>query len=264
MQILGFQVKKQHLERIWLLSRIDYKIRFYENELGMAWAMMKPLSDMIIYYIVFGFFLKRGIPGFHLYLFLGLIFWNIFSENTGSKISLLRDKKHLYEYSNMNKLEIYASSVLSSFIGLAFNIAIYFIISFIDNLIFNRGWYISWHVLYLPIFFILTYMICLPFTVMLSAIYVAIRDINQIWQVIFNVLFWVSPVVYDSGIYTKYKITLFLHPMAAIIIGVRDSVFNHKNPDPILWLAIIVNIIIYIFIAIFFFNKYGKLAAEKL
>lgn len=258
------RISRQQFERIWLLAKIDYKIRFYENKLGMAWAMVKPLSDMGIYYIVFGIFLNKGVPGYHLYLFLGLIFWNLFAENTTGKIFFLQEKKYLYEYSNMNKWEIYSSSILSSFIGLLFNLSVFVIFLLVDNLFFHRGYYISWHIVCLPLFFIFTYFICLAFSVILSSVYVVIRDVHQIWQVIFGVLFWVSPVVYDVGLYQKYAFAVFLHPMAGIIMGVRSLIFNHVMPSGMLFLAIVVNIVVYTLIAVFCFNRYGKLAAEKL
>lgn len=227
--------------------------------------MVKPLSEMIIYYVVFEIFLKRGGISFHLYLFVGLIFWNIFSENSTGKIFFLRDKKYLYEYSNMNKWEIYSSSVLSSFIGLLFNMVVFFVIAFVDNVIFGWGrFYVSWHIMLLPLFFICTFFICLAFAVLLSSVFVVVRDVHQIWQVLFAILFWVSPVVYDVGLYKKYAFMIFAHPMAAVIIGARTVVFDHVMPPAVLWLAILANIAFYSMVAIFCFNRYGRLAAEKL
>src|ERR1041385_1062507 len=96
-------------ERLWLLAKIEFKLRYYENKLGLLWALIKPLMDIAIYYVVFQIIMKQGIPAFASYLFIGLIIWNFFLESTTGTIQILNTKKYLYEYSNMNKIEIYVS-----------------------------------------------------------------------------------------------------------------------------------------------------------
>src|SRR3954469_25636070 len=95
------------LERLWLLARIEFKLRYYENRLGLFWALLKPVMDMCIYYVAFKIVLKTDVPAFASYLFIALVIWNFFLESTTGTIQLLHTKKYLYEYSNMNKMEIY-------------------------------------------------------------------------------------------------------------------------------------------------------------
>src|SRR6476660_2497356 len=115
------------MERLWLLAKIEFKLRYYENKLGLLWALIKPLMDIAIYYVVFKIILKTDIPAFASYLFIGLIFWNFFVESTSGTIQILNTKKFLYEYSNMNKLEIYVSTLLSNTIGFFFNFIMFLI-----------------------------------------------------------------------------------------------------------------------------------------
>src|SRR4051812_3867967 len=108
-------------ERLWLLAKIEFKLRYYENKLGLLWALIKPLMDIAIYYIVFQVILRQDVPAFASYLFIGLILWNFFVESTTGTVQILHVKKYLYEYSNMNKLEIYLSTLISNSIGFFFN-----------------------------------------------------------------------------------------------------------------------------------------------
>src|SRR6266542_2978175 len=108
-------------ERLWLLAKIEFKLRYYENKLGLLWALIKPLMDIAIYYVVFQTIMKQNVPAFASYLFIGLIIWNFFVESTTGTVQILHSKKYLYEYSNMNKLEIYVSTLLSNTIGFFFN-----------------------------------------------------------------------------------------------------------------------------------------------
>src|ERR1044072_359856 len=115
------------LERILLLAKIEFKLRYYENRLGLLWAFIKPLMDLTIYYIVFKTILKQDVPSFASFLFIGLIFFNFFLESTTGTIQILKTKKYLYEYSNMDKLDIYISTILSNTIGLLFNMVIFLV-----------------------------------------------------------------------------------------------------------------------------------------
>src|ERR1700730_10574571 len=112
-------------ERLWLLAKIEFKLRYYENKLGLLWALIKPLMDIAIYYVVFQVIMRQNIPAFASYLFIGLILWNFFVESTTGTIQILNVKKYLYEYSNMNKLEIYVSTLLSNSIGFFFNFVMF-------------------------------------------------------------------------------------------------------------------------------------------
>ena len=122
LKILNDWFKRSNkVERLWLLAKIEFKLRYYENKLGLLWALIKPLMDIVIYYVVFQIIMQQNIPAFASYLFIGLILWNFFVESTTGTIQILNTKKYLYEYSNMNKMEIYVSTLLSNSIGFFFN-----------------------------------------------------------------------------------------------------------------------------------------------
>src|SRR5687767_1665844 len=87
--------KTNKLERLWLLAKIEFKLRYYENKLGLLWALLKPIMDICIYYIVFQVVLQQNIPAFASYLFIGLILWNFFIESTSGTVALLHTKKYL-------------------------------------------------------------------------------------------------------------------------------------------------------------------------
>src|SRR3954469_15585973 len=119
--------RNNKLERLWLLAKIEFKLRYYENKLGLLWALIKPLMDIVIYYVVFQTIMKQNVPAFASYLFIGLILWNFFVESTTGTVQILNTKKYLYEYSNMNKMEIYISTLLSNSIGFFFNFSMFIV-----------------------------------------------------------------------------------------------------------------------------------------
>ena len=68
----------------------DFKLRYQGSILGYAWSLLKPLMLFVILYIVFVFFLRigDGVENFPVYLLLGIVLWNFFTEMTSQSLGL--------------------------------------------------------------------------------------------------------------------------------------------------------------------------------
>src|SRR6478735_2641975 len=166
------------MERLWLLAKIEFKLRYYENKLGLFWALLKPIMDVAIYYLFFKTILKTDLQAFASYLFIGLILWNFFLESTAGTIQILQTKKYLYEYSNMNKMEIYISTLLSNSIGFFFNFIMFLVFyTFLEKestgLSIQNFWILA--------VFLNLFILSLGMSLILSTLYIIAKDITQIW-----------------------------------------------------------------------------------
>ena len=59
--VFNFFRQSNQAERLWLMAKIEFKLRYYENKLGLLWALMKPM-DICIYYVVFEIIMKQVFP----------------------------------------------------------------------------------------------------------------------------------------------------------------------------------------------------------
>ena len=250
------------MERIWLLAKIEYKLRYYESKLGLMWALIKPLMDMLIYFVVFKVIFETDIPSFASYLFIGLIFWNFFLESTGGTIQILSTKKYLYEYSNMNKLEIYISTLMANSIGLFFNFVVFIVFNQLFEKVpfsftINSLWIIP---IYFNVFFL-----SLGVSLILSNIYIVAKDVAQIWVIFTSFLFFLSPIFYKLSVFQK-KLPSFDYgnPIAGIIINSRKIMMDQTPPDFKLMAFDFAYAIFLLFLGLIFLNKLGSKAAEKL
>lgn len=249
-------------ERIWLLAKIEFKLRYYENRLGLLWALIKPLMDIAIYYIVFQIILNQGIPAFASFLFIGLIIWNFFLESTSGTIQILNTKKYLYEYSNMNKLEIYISTLVSNSIGFFFNFLMFLIFyNFLEKESLGFSYYNLWII---PLFANL-FLLSLGVSLILSNIYIIAKDITQIWTVFTAFLFFLSPIIYKLS---TFKQTLpnfdYGNPIAGIVINARRVMMEGLPPDFQLLIFDFGYAIFLLLTGLLLLNKLGSKAAEKL
>ena len=244
------------------MAKIEFKMRYYENRLGLLWALLKPVLDICIYYIAFKVILNQNIPAFASYLFTGLICWNFFLESTSGTVQILQTKKYLYEYSNMNKLEIYISTLMSNSIGFFFNFIMFVVFyNFVEKDSAGLSFYNLWIV---PLFFNL-FILSLAFSLLLSTIYTVAKDITQIWQVFTAFLFFLSPIFYKLSTF-KEALPFFdyLNPIAGIIINVRRVMMEGKGPDMGLLGFDLLYSVVFLIIGLLLLNKLGAKAAEKL
>ena len=248
-------------ERIWLLAKIEFKLRYYENKLGLLWALIKPVSDIFIYYIAFELILKQGVPNFVSFLFIGLILWNFFIESTTGTVHILQTKKYLYEYTNMNKLEIYFSTISSNCIGFFFNFCFFLIYyQFLDKGTLGLSVYALY---FIPIFLNMV-VYALGFSMILSSVYVLAKDIAQVWNVVTGIGFWISPILFKLETFREALPGVdYLNPISGIIINARNVLMFQSSPE---WDLFVYNWIYAAFVlmaGIVLLNRVGKKAAEK-
>jgi len=254
--------RSNKFERLWLLAKIEFKLRYYENKLGLLWALIKPVTDILIYYIVFQTIMKQNVPAFASYLFIGLIFWNFFVESTSGTIQLLNTKKYLYEYSNMNKLEIYLSTLFANSIGFFFNFIMFALFyTFFEKQSIGLSIYNLWIIpLYVNLF-----LLSLGISLILSNIYIIAKDITQVWAVFISFLFFLSPIIYKLSTFKEALPSLdYANPIAGVIINARRIMMENRQPDFKLLLFDLGISVVIVLIGIIFLNKLGAKAAEKL
>ncbi len=221
--------RSNKIERLWLLAKIEFKLRYYENKLGLLWALIKPLLDIAIYYAVFQIILKQNIPAFASYLFIGLILWNFFLESTTGTIQILSTKKYLYEYSNMNKLEIYVSTLFSNSIGFFFNFIMFLLFY---NLLEGESTGLSILNIWIILIFLNLFILSLGMSLILSTIYIVAKDISQIWMAFTSFLFFLSPIFYKLSTFKQALPSFdYGNPIAGIIINARRVMMEQSQPD---------------------------------
>lgn len=250
---------KNRWERIWLLAKIEFKLRYYENKLGLVWALIKPLIQVLIYYVVFKVILPNRVPDFAIYLFAGIIVWQFFNESNGGIIQILKTKKYLYEYSNMSKIEIYLASLISASIGFFFNTAI------LIGMLLVLQIEIGLPILYFPILFAVTFSLFLGTGLILSNIYLIAKDINQVWPLVTLGLMWISPkfLTYEMLMDAIPHIEL-VNPLMGVMVNFRNILMYNQPPDLYLFTVNTAHAILALTIGFILLKKIGSKSSEIL
>src|SRR6185312_6938416 len=108
------------------LVRTDFKLRYQGSVLGYAWSLLRPLLLFVILYIVFVKFLKlgKGIEHYPIYLLLGIVLWNFFTEMTTQSLGSIVARGDLIRKIRIPRWIIVISSSLSALINLFLNLIV--------------------------------------------------------------------------------------------------------------------------------------------
>lgn len=196
----------------------DFKLRYQGSLLGYVWSLLRPLALFVILYFVFVKFLRIGdsVPHFPVYLLLGIVLWNYFSEVTNGGVSAIVGRGDLIRKINFPKYVIVLSGSFSALINLALNFVVVGIFMWVNHVP------LTWNLLWVPLLVLELFTLSLAVAFFLSAVFVRLRDMNYIWEVIMQGAFYATPIIYPlSAMSHDVAKVLILNPVAQIIQDIR-------------------------------------------
>jgi ABC-2 type transport system permease protein len=206
------------------LAVTDFKLRFFGSVLGYLWQLMRPLMLFGVLYVVFTQFLDIGGDArfFPVALLLGIVLFQFFSEATGASVRSIAVRENLVRKIEFPRLAVPASVVLTALFNLSLNL-----IPVVLFLLLAGGEVrLSW--LQLPVIVLLLAVLAFGLAMLLSALFVRYRDIEPIWDVVLQVLFYGSPILYTLGVVaekagdTVARLLMF-NPFAALMQQARHA-----------------------------------------
>jgi ABC-2 type transport system permease protein len=196
-------------ELLTSLITSDIRIKYKGSALGLFWSMLSPALTLATYYMVFSFFLKNGIPNFVIYLFSGLIVWNMFQTAVSSATGVIVDRAALVKKVSFPREILALANVGASVIYFVIQLAVLAIFLLIVG--HEPAWGFIW---ILPISFAALYLFTASVAIVMSAVTVYLRDMRHLMDVLLQLWFWLTPVVYSYE--NSLAETLHLHGLASI------------------------------------------------
>lgn len=263
-QILSKRNRNLLLEMI----RMDFKLRYQASLLGYLWSVMKPLFMFAILYVIFAKVLKLGSePNYALSLLLGIVFFNFFAEGTGGALKSIVAKGNLIRKIDIPRYLIPVSAVSSAFINMLLNLFVVFIFVCLAS---NTA--VSWWTLIiLPLLILELVIFTLAVGLFLSAVYVKLRDVDHIWEVVRQALFYAIPIIYPLSRvpYENIQQIMLMNPLVQIIEDARSVVTypgvvraHHVFDSWVLELIPFAVVFLSLWIARNYFRKRSKYFAE--
>lgn len=219
----------RHRELLWLLTLREIKVRYKQSVLGVAWAVLQPLSLMVVFTVFFSWFARiesDGIP-YPLFSYAALLPWMFFSTSLSSSIPSLIANSHIITKIYFPREVIPLAAVLAAFLDFMIAAA-----AFVLLLIVYRV-PPTWNLLYLIPIVAIQILFTVGVSLLLSAFTVLYRDVRHTLPLVIQIWMFVTPILYPASVVPqRWRAWYFLlNPMAAIIDGYRRTILQQQSPQ---------------------------------
>ncbi len=201
-----------------LVSR-DIKVRYKQTVLGIAWAVIQPVTTMVIFSMVFGKFARipsDGIP-YPVFVYAALLPWGLFSTAVSSAGNSMVGSAHLVSKVYFPRVLIPISSVGAGLVDFLISTAILFLLMLVFSISFSIKLFL------LPLLLLILIANSLGVGILLSALTVSYRDFRYVIPFMIQIWMYLTPVIYPlSLIPEKWRWLSYLNPMTGIIESFRS------------------------------------------
>lgn len=213
----------QSRELLLVLTLREVKVRYKQSVLGILWAVIQPLSIMLVFTFFFGRLAaipSDGIP-YSLFVYAGLVPWTFFSNAvTGSANSLVGNSSLITKV-YFPRMIIPIATVGAGLIDLLISFGL--LIPLI--LYYNLGF--SMNFVMLPVLILLTTVLAVGFGMWMAALNVKYRDIRYALPFIIQLWMFVTPIIYPSSFLPeRWRWVFMFNPLTGLIEGYRSAIFG--------------------------------------
>jgi lipopolysaccharide transport system permease protein len=239
----------EHRSLIMTFAKRDLKIKFAQTTLGILWALLQPLTAVVVFTVFFSWIVnfQTSYP-YVLFVVSGVLIWGVFNYIFSQASSSLFQSQDLIKKMSFPKIILPLSKVLLALVEFLITFCFLIVLLFVFQIEFR------WSMLLLPLVVLPALFFSLGLALLLSSLALKNRDLFHVVPFLVNFGIWFTPVFYPVSIIpSEYKNILFLNPIAASIQLFRWSYFGDSFNNFILMGAFLSLIVLGL--GFYFFKK---------
>ena len=262
-----------HRNLLYLLSLKELRTRYKKSVLGWAWSLLNPLSQMLIFTVVFTYVFfasplagdPSGLKNCPLYFLCGLLPWNFFAITTSVAMGNVQGGAGLIKKVSFPHEHLVFSVVIAQFVTLLIETLI-----LVVALMIGGQNVLAW----LPIVLAL-YVLWALFTagvaLALSAFNVFFHDVQYLWGILSQVLFYATPVIYFTQALPQHLLVgrilkgiATFGPTGAFITAFHNVLYDGRLPGAGKFLYLVLLAVSTFAIGTWIFNRLSPRFAEEM
>jgi ABC-2 type transport system permease protein len=251
------------------LTATEFKLRYFGSVLGYLWTLLRPLMLFGVLYVVFTHVVRFGgdVPHYPVVLLAAIVVFNFFSEATSGGLGSLVARENLLRKVAFPRAAVPISVSMTAAANLALGLVVVVLFALIDGVHPGFGW-IGFLGSILAVVVLAT-----ALSVLLSVLFVRYRDVQPIWEVVLQMLFWGTPIIYTlpiDGVSQTFNDLIMMNPLAVAIQQGRHWLVPNSTEtasqvvsDPALLLVPLVMFLGVVALSVWLFRRAeGRLAEE--
>jgi len=230
----------QYRELLLVLIWKDISVRYKQAYLGLAWAVIKPVTLMLIFTLLRSFVdIDSGNLPYPVLAFAALLPWTLFQEATTAGVNSIIGNAHLIKKIYFPREVFPITAVLTRLVEFAINLVI------LGAMMAFYGMLPTLQALWLPMIIGYTVLVALGVTLVTSALNAYYRDIGAGMPILLTLLMYASPIIYPldiartkllvhhaAGQWSRCLYTVYTtNPIAGIVDSFQRVLLKGLPPD---------------------------------
>ena len=210
----------------------EFQSRYRNSLLGGAWAVINPLAMIVVYTLVFSQLMRSKLPGvdsglaYGFYLCAGFLSWGLFTEIIGRSQTMFLDNSNLIKKLSFPRVCLPAVVIGSATINFAITFIVFVVVLFVT------GSFPGVVLLALVPLMILLLAFSAGLGMLLGVINVFFRDVGQLFSILMQFWFWLTPIVYPIDILPSYiRPVVEFNPMTPVIGAFQTVLVYQRWPE---------------------------------
>lgn len=209
----------------------DLKLRYKRSYLGIAWTLVNPLAQVVVYSFVFRVLFRVNTPNYTANLFVGITCWAWFQASVLESTVSILSNRDLIRQPGFPAVLLPNVTVGSQLIHFILTLPV------LVGLILVSKIPITAAVLWLPFVIAVQYVLTLAFSLLAATVHVNFRDTQYLLGVFLMLGFFLTPILYDMQIVPpQFRAFYHLNPMTYVVDAYRAVLIRGAMP-PILALT---------------------------
>ena len=214
----------EYRDLFYFLAWRDFKVRYKQTVIGVAWAVIRPLITMLVFTFLFNRIAKLPTEGgapYPILVFSAMLPWYYFSSTLQESSQSLINSANMISKVYFPRVIIPTSTVFVNAVDFFISLAILFLLMI--ALKYTPTMKLAW----MPLFFIQATLVSIGTGLWLSALNVSYRDFRYVVPFILQLGLYVSPVGFSSNLVPEeWRLAYALNPMVGVIDGFRWSLLD--------------------------------------
>ena len=212
----------------------ELKVRYKRSIFGLLWTMLNPLLLMVVYTVVFTTIMPTTIPDFSIFLLSGLLPWLLISTALLQGMNAVLGNQDLIKKIRLPQAVFPLSVVGSNLVNFVLSLLPLFLVMLV------LGHPLKPALLFLPVAAVVLTAFAAGVTLFFASATVFFRDVRHLTEVLLQILFYLSPVLYDAQQVDRvasrawwaplFRSVLRLNPLSYLLPLVRDPVYLGELP----------------------------------
>jgi ABC-type polysaccharide/polyol phosphate export permease len=268
MDRMSLRTAVAHRNLLYLLSLKELRTRYRKSVLGWSWSLLNPLSQMVIFSVIFLYVFDRtppigdpsGLEVFPLYFLAGLLPFQFFTISVTASIGSVQGGASLIKKVAFPHEQLVLSIVIAQLVTFLIELAVLSI----AFLIFGHM-VLPW-LFPMMLLMVLVTLFTTGVALMLSAANVFFHDINYLWGIVAQLLFYTSPIIFvlEEIQYAWLRMIINFGPTGAFVRASQEILYDGRWPSLARWGQVALYSVVMFAFGAWVFNRLSPRFAEEL